>query len=768
MSTVIAPEPRTPLDYALAYVARGYAVVPLHWVDDAGQCSCGRPHDGADGNPSPNSRGKHPHTTFARHGVHSASRDADVVRRWFEVEPRLNVGLATGEASGFLAVDIDPRDGGDVTWDDFVARNGGVVPPTAVANTGGGGLHLLFRYVADQVIRSPGKGVQIKSNGGYIVVEPSRHHSGRAYAWDAEADPLDGAPIADAPDWLVAPRAADVHALGGRRLTGYLDPQRRADLEAALAYIDADDYTTWVNVGMALHSTGAPEAFELWDTWSQRSDKYDAAGQRRKWASFGRRDGLHVESIFVWAVDRGWPGAATHVAVPAQSVTIAGPRPQGESAAALGLLELPGVLGEVVRLANRTAPKPQPVFAVGAALALGATCTGRRFRALPRLNWPSLYFVHVGKSGCGKEHARTVIDAVLGAADWPELIGRSGYASDSAVLSALALQPSHIAMIDEIGALLGNIQADGAFYARSAVTTLIEAWGALHGTLRPKAYSTASLTREQAEQMLKREVHNPAITLLGMTTPQTFYSALHEGSIEGGFLARLIVIETDIGRQPMGTPHPMDVPQSVIDWCQGCRRHAAARGNLGSLDVPAGIRPIPTDVPSDPAALRAFEAYERDVLARMETLEEEGLAELESRSVEKAMRIALILAVSTRVDAPRIEAAHADWAVAFVQHWTARMLAAVREHMHGSRFAQWQADVLRVIRRGADKGRTERELAKLSRTYDGLDTRQRRMVMDALIAKGAVALVDIATPGGRGRKRTAWVALDDGEDSVGD
>ncbi len=755
--TDVAPAPQTPLDYALAYAALGYAVIPLHSVDAAGACSCGRPHDGAP--LSANSRGKHPHTLHAPRGVHSASKDPAVIRRWFEVAPHLNIGLACGEPSGFIAVDIDPRDGGDATWEDFLSRNGAVEPATLIAQTGGAGRHVLFAYDPAVRVRSPGKGVQIKADGGYIVAEPSTHVSGRRYAWSADGDPMNGGVLARLPPWLIAPRQAEVHTIGGKRLTGYLDPQRIADLRAALTALDHDDYTAWISVGMALHSTDAAEAFEIWDEWSRNSPKYDEAAQRAKWMTFGGRHGLHVESIFTWAMDQGWSGQTTRVAVPVETVSILAPRAAATASAALGLLELPGHLQGVVDFANRTAPKPQPAFAVGAALALGSVCCGRRFRALPRYNWPSLYFVHVGKSSSGKEHARTVINTVLTAAEWPELMGRSGYTSDTAVFSALWHQPAHLAMIDEMGALLLNNQDEGNFQSRSGIVALTEAWGTLHGIFRPKSFSTHTLPADQAAAMMKRQVINPALSLLGLTTPENFYRGLGEDAIHNGLLGRLIVIDTEIGRQMTADTEPLDVPQAVVDWVQGCRGAGAGRGNLSGMPVGPDVRPTPVDVPTDPAATAAFKAYERDVLKHMDALDEEGLAELEGRSVEKAMRLALILAVSSRVDAPRISPEHADWAVAFVRHWTARTLASVREHMHGSKFAQWQAAVLETIAHAGGRGRTPRELAQFSRVFNGLEIRQRGMVLEALAAKGAATLVKIPSPSGRPTQRTAWVAV---------
>lgn len=59
-------------------------------------------------------------------------------------------------------------------------------------------------------------------------------------------------------------------------------------LKQCLEKIDADDYHRWVNVGMALYHQfdGSIDGFELWDSWSQSSDKYDAHGVSAKWQTF--------------------------------------------------------------------------------------------------------------------------------------------------------------------------------------------------------------------------------------------------------------------------------------------------------------------------------------------------------------------------------------------------------------------------------------------------------------------------------------------------
>lgn len=58
-------------------------------------------------------------------------------------------------------------------------------------------------------------------------------------------------------------------------------------IQEALPYIPADDYGTWVNVGMALKHEGLP--LETWRTWSETSQKSKAVKAEewaKKWDSF--------------------------------------------------------------------------------------------------------------------------------------------------------------------------------------------------------------------------------------------------------------------------------------------------------------------------------------------------------------------------------------------------------------------------------------------------------------------------------------------------
>ena len=165
---------------------------PLHEVIDGQQCSCGKQC----GNP-----GKHPRT---KRGLKDATTDPEQIRRWWTTWPDAPIGIVCGTAQGLVAIDIDPRNGGDGTWARLVAEHG--LPITVSVQTGGGGEHLYFR-APPQPLKSRGNalgpGVDLSAEGHYIVAPPSLHVSGKRYTFREGAGPAD-MDLAELPDWVVA------------------------------------------------------------------------------------------------------------------------------------------------------------------------------------------------------------------------------------------------------------------------------------------------------------------------------------------------------------------------------------------------------------------------------------------------------------------------------------------------------------------------------------------------------------------------------------
>lgn len=120
---------------------------------------------------------------------------------------RSNIGILTGNCSDrVFVVDLDLHKGGECAlwWScclDMQDRAGELETPTQI--TGGGGLQLLFR--APENWKPPtiktSIGVDIRGVGGFAVIAPSMHESGKRYRWEEGKEPW-SIEIADAPAWF--------------------------------------------------------------------------------------------------------------------------------------------------------------------------------------------------------------------------------------------------------------------------------------------------------------------------------------------------------------------------------------------------------------------------------------------------------------------------------------------------------------------------------------------------------------------------------------
>lgn len=162
------------IDWAAWYAKQGLEVFPVFRIREDGTCSCG--HARCD------SPGKHP---ILSNGVRGASSKIELVRDRWGLHPMANIGIHT---NGLAVLDVD-GEAGIASLDAICSRHHGardLLLRSPMVRTGGGGLHFFFRNNPDGSVRNKVKflpGLDIRSEGGYVVAPPSNHVSGKRYEW---------------------------------------------------------------------------------------------------------------------------------------------------------------------------------------------------------------------------------------------------------------------------------------------------------------------------------------------------------------------------------------------------------------------------------------------------------------------------------------------------------------------------------------------------------------------------------------------------------
>lgn len=656
---------------------------------------------------------------------------SDIEIAHWETWPEAGIGVVLGALSGLVALDKDyDLPGGD---DAFRA----LIPPSPVAKRGEKGWTRFYRFTGETSSSFDVQGVRvldILADGRQTVVPPSIHPAGLSYVWITE-DTLDAiTSVADLPR-LPGDFRVQVEAL---LLPYQTDQDRRHQHRAAPAREDAGEINTQLSIQAEYFRDLNRAALARLEDWvlkivpgaRQERDGYRCAALWRQ--ATNPNVGIHPHGIRDWGGGYGMTpvdlvmyangltfqraaealraclamsepepitltaGAASRAApeLPAvapwrpatpaaPAVVMLPPTTSDEPAPAIPrfITTPPGVLNDIAGWITATAPKAQPELSLAAAIALAATCTQRVYRS-NLANFTSLYVVLVAKSTEGKEHPQHCVEQCLTAAGLPHLIAGSGYTSAGAVFSALLRQPSHIAIIDEIGKLLKLSRAKGNANSEAAIDKLVEAFGKLGGVMRPPTYSTMTLSKAQAGAASAAQlVHNPAITLLGATTPATFYGSLTDDLVQDGFLGRLLVIESSQPRQLARFTDQTDPPPRVVAWCQKVAKPTtiATAGNLADLpmaEMPAHTAPMQIGADCH-EMMRAFEA---ELNERKDALEPERLDVLLGRTLEKALRLAMIAAQADSPGATVVRPGHLEWAITYARHYDLALVRAVRTH----------------------------------------------------------------------------------------
>jgi P4 family phage/plasmid primase-like protien len=108
------------------------------------------------------------------HGFYAATDDLNVIKQWVSETPDMHLAVATGRTSGVFVFDYDPRNGGDVSFQELMDEHDAF--DTEANTTPNGGKHFIFQLPNFDVHAISGKlwpGIDIKGEGGYHLVPPT-------------------------------------------------------------------------------------------------------------------------------------------------------------------------------------------------------------------------------------------------------------------------------------------------------------------------------------------------------------------------------------------------------------------------------------------------------------------------------------------------------------------------------------------------------------------------------------------------------------------
>lgn len=700
------------LDAALSYAARGWPVLPL--------------------------QGKIPLTA---HGVKDATTDDVTIRAWWHRWPKANVGIACGATSGLLVVDVDARSGGLDTLAGYD------LTPTLTVETGGGGLHLYYRWPDVPIVGGKGRfgaGIDCQGEGRYVVAPPSIHpETGQPYRWCDEDDSI---PVGVLPVVLVEVARPKKELIPLIRATTAAYERHRVDVdERARRYVSQMRESV---SGQGGHDSlfrvccALVNGFDLDNASARRIvDDYNATKAQPAWSDkeiIHKLDDAAKDGTFNGRA-RGCLLTARHDdrsdPLPVAAIVVADRkrREMAQSKAAPAhLLEPPGLVGEVARWIDSCSVHRVPLLSVAGALCTVAVACGRRYR-LGGVR-PVLYLVGVAESGVGKETSRQCAMSLLTAAGLESRVGTDDVSSAAALSAMLTTQPIRLLLLDELGRMLEAYSSrTAASFERQIVTALIRLWSCANGKYLGKGMAQKS----------PLPIEQPHLTMYGTTTPGSLHRSLRGSDVSDGVLSRMLLVPVDHGRQRGGNPGgTIAAPPGELVAQVKALATPALEGNVAGVDRGSRGHDVCVDVTLSPDAADLLEQMHDFVDGALES--DRDHRELWVRAEEQAQRVALVLAVGCGSHV--IEVGHLQWGWDLVRWSIGRSREVVASHMAETPEDAARQAILRALERGpATK-------ATLTKALWRTDKRTREAAFSTVVDSGAVICETVA-----GKTRSAQV-----------
>lgn len=314
----------------------------------------------------------------------------------------------------------------------------------------------------------------------------------------------------------------------------------------------------------------------------------------------------------------------------------------------------PGIVGEVARYIFTISPRPIKEVSIVAALGTMAGICGRAF-SIPKSGL-NLYVVLVGQSAIGKEALHggpsAIINQLMGSCpEASEFVDYSKYASAPALTKAVAANPSFVNIYGEFGKTLQRMAMDErgdnvVHQLRTVMTDLYQKSGpgSVFGGLgySDKEKSTAS-------------VSGVAYSMIGESTPGTFYDSLTDSMMADGFLSRFTIVEY-IGTRPDENENPeLDnlLPVHLKEHLSAlCKQSSYINKSVG----------FPTKVDKDDGAKEFLAVFNAKCDKEINSTDNEGWRQMWNRAHLKVYRISAVLAAVENPNFPTITLEQVMWA----------------------------------------------------------------------------------------------------------
>lgn len=322
-----------------------------------------------------------------------------------------------------------------------------------------------------------------------------------------------------------------------------------------------------------------------------------------------------------------------------------------------------GLVGEIAQYIYSSAQRPIKKVALAASLGLMSGMVGRAFNySNTGLNQ---YLVVCADTGSGKEDGSKGIDRLIKSISdvipvAENFAGPANFGSGQAMIRALDKQKSFFSVMGEFGLTMARLtdpRASGPDKTFHRVLLDLYSKSGWEQYLRPTVYADS----EKNTQTIRA----PNVTIIGDTTPETFYGKLTTANIADGLLPRFLIFNYR-GKRPKRNPNAAHPPsEQLVEKLKALATIVLDADNNNKCNLVGCSKEAQ-------AYLDRFDIYCDERIN--DDMANSACKQLWNRAHLKALKLSAILAIGDSFYKPIISMQNAQYAVKIVMDDVKEML----------------------------------------------------------------------------------------------
>lgn len=640
--------------------------------------------------------GKNPGSIVGANWPAKATSDHATVRDW--VAAGHNLGVLLGPSSGIIDLEYDSDEGREIIEDACAGIE-------TLSYRSAKSVHRLFvwdkRFEVERAkFGFRGTEWRFGQDAAQSVIPPSVHESGLKYEWLSDCEP------ARLPDSLWT-----------------LYQQLRLEHEATKAKQSTEparDYgdDSWINSARTeIEKTSWSVLLEArgWQLIRQRGEAQDwrrpgkQQGSLSATSNYGGSGRLAVFSTacdpleaeksydkfgFVCAVDfADDPIAAANSILPPpvllaidwDKLAIASEAEEiDDEDFCKAIIPTSGLLRDVYQYYGQKAYRRSHVMGLAVAVSVCETIFGRRIRSHTDLRTND-YNLILATTGSGKEACESTITSILDAASETAMIPPD-VQSGNGLMKAVCMRPAAIWLCDEFGKILQAVlDKRGNQMLKNIGTHLLKLYGKSAGIYGGAAHADG----------VRNRVVQPCLTVLGLSTSSTVFSAVTHDQVADGLIGRIAFWPVQQRPEPRDDLTIVSPPEDMM---------ARVKAWTDWLPVSSSDYPVPATLAMCDEAKHRWSQHAKAINSRMDS-ESELRAAIWSRVAARTMKLAIVHRAArletepgkTNWDFVFVERDDIEWAVS-LSNWLARIACGlVSQNVHNKSLIQAKAVLLKAL-----------------------------------------------------------------------